>query len=121
MRMVLKINNLNMKAITKILMVCGLLVGGMMISNTASAQSADAASPAVRTEKAVSGTSAHKTCGSAAKKSCCAKKTAMGGSATSTSANGGTAANTGCSGHAAKKCSSAEKKACTGHKAEHKE
>jgi hypothetical protein len=107
--LLLKLKIESMKAISKILVVCGLMIGGLMIGNTASAQN-DAAS--TKTEKAVTTKTAQKTCTAPAAKSCCAQKAAMGGSEVSTSANGGASAAKSCAGHGE---ANAKAAGCAGH------
>lgn len=84
-----------MKKLTKIMMVCGLMVGGVMFATMAQAQSE--AAPA--SDKAVSVSSVNSApavkkkacCASMASKSCNkSKASAMGGNVTETSANAGT-------------------------------
>jgi hypothetical protein len=103
--------NIDMKKLTKIMMVCGLMLGGVMFASLAHAQSE--AAPAK--EKAVSVSTvdaapvSKKAC-TGMKKACCKSKTAaMGGNVTETSASAGNATS--------KKACTGEKKACCKSKA----
>jgi hypothetical protein len=68
---------IEMKMVSKFLMVCGLMIGGLMMASQASAQTPSHCTGA----KSVS-----------AGHGCCASKTAVGGSSTTTTTNGGSAA-----------------------------
>jgi hypothetical protein len=83
----------DMKNFTKVLLVCGLMVGGVMFATNAQAQSESTASEKAVTVSTVNDAPAVKKkacCASMATKSCTGKTSAMGGNVTETSANAGT-------------------------------
>lgn len=123
-----------MKKFTKMIMLCGLFMGGMMLATSSFAQNeaqapGETKSDVVKEVSAETGVPSTKKACQYSKKSCASKKAAMGGGTVETTANAGakkscTAKKTSCTGGAkvstvaagsnAKKSCTAKKKACTG-------